>query len=114
MNRSRLSGRPALFALIIIGGSLWGLSAAHADCVLNCPAGDGVITVADPAITGDHSPDLNLDGHVTVADFGIFATYWLEAFACADYNCDGIVDVADFSRFAVHYSHIGTFGYCIP
>ncbi len=57
------------------------------------------------------SPDLNSDGHVTVADFGLFAAYFNVPglFTCADYNrsgetVDASVTVADFGLFAGYFN----------
>lgn len=48
-----------------------------------------------------NSPDLNGDGSVTVADFGLFAGFFNAVGACADYvESGGTVDVADFGTFA--------------
>lgn len=48
-----------------------------------------------------NSPDLNGDGHVTVADFGLFAGSFQGTDSCADYNeSGGGVTVADFGIFA--------------
>ncbi len=51
------------------------------------------------------SPDLSGDGHVTVADFGLFAGSFQGNNACADYNRDGgAVTVVDFGIFAGYYN----------
>ena len=51
------------------------------------------------------SPDCNGDCRVSLHDFAIFATYYLEAYACCDYDCDGLVTLTDFGTFASHYLH---------
>jgi hypothetical protein len=51
------------------------------------------------------SPDLNGDGHVTVADFGLFAGAFQGTDACADFNrSGGDVTVADFGIFAGYFN----------
>ena len=51
------------------------------------------------------SPDLNGDGHVTVADFGLFAGAFQGTDPCADFNrSGGDVTVADFGIFAGYFN----------
>ncbi len=54
-----------------------------------------------------NSPDLNGDGNVTVADFGIFASVFQGTYACADFDESGgspSVTVADFAIFASFFN----------
>jgi hypothetical protein len=51
------------------------------------------------------SPDCNADCKVSLHDFAIFASHYLEAHPCCDYDCDGSVTLADFGTFASHYMH---------
>ena len=54
-----------------------------------------------------NSPDLNGDGDVTVADFGIFASVFQGDYDCADYDESGgspNVTVADFAIFASFFN----------
>ena len=96
-----------LFPLAAVGIALLALvgPARAAECVLNCPAGDGGATNA--AGSAHKSPDLNGNATVDVADFSLFAASWLSGDFCADYDCSGTVDLADFSLFAGHWLHSG-------
>jgi hypothetical protein len=80
-------------------------------CWLNCPLGDGgLITLAGD---GNKSPDLNFDGAVTVADFGLFAVNFNGIDYCSDFNCDGAVNIGDFAIFGTHFNHgPGPVGVC--
>lgn len=64
----------------------------------------GVVLYPSPTIYVC-SPDCNGDCQVTLHDFAVFATHYLEAWACCDYDCDGLVTLADFGIFASHYQH---------
>jgi hypothetical protein len=66
--------------------------------------GRGVLLYPSPTINVC-SPDCNGDCRVSLHDFAVFATRYLEAYACCDYDCDGSVTLADFGTFASHYMH---------
>ena len=50
--------------------------------------------------------DFNLDGTVSLGDFGFFAPYYGLYHRWCDYNWDGTVSLADFGYFAPHYGHV--------
>jgi hypothetical protein len=88
----------------------------NAQCLLNCPAGDG--GTIGPGM-GNHSPDTNGDGSVDLIDFARFAAIYpsppMTYDPCLDFNCDGQIDLIDFTVFAVHWTHSGAAaGFCIP
>jgi hypothetical protein len=90
------------------GGEIRGqiVAAASDGCRLNCPAGDGGVVNLEGA--GNHSPDMNGDGQVTVADFALFAADFGGDAVCSDFDCNGGVTVADFALFASHFIHAGS------
>ena len=76
-----------------------------ADCSLIDLDVVAVGNIIEDLALGVCSPDLNGDGHVTVADFGIFATSYGGISVCADYNrSGGDVTVADFGAFAGYFN----------
>lgn len=78
-----------------------------AQCILDCPQGDGGVIV--PAGPETHrTPDLDFNGVVDIQDFAIFGTTYCGVYdPCSDYNCDGLVDLIDLLLFNRHFLHAG-------
>ena len=95
------------------GGEIRGqiVMAEPLGCRLNCPALDGGLI--NEAGLGNHSPDLDSSGDVSVTDFAIFATDFGQPGVCTDFDCTGMTDIVDFAIFAGHYLHgAGPAGVC--
>lgn len=52
-----------------------------------------------------NSYDMNEDGTVGLADFGMFSAIYGTNATEGDYNWDGTVGLADFGMFSAHYGH---------
>ena len=52
-----------------------------------------------------NSYDMNTDGTVGLADFGMFSAIYGTMDKSGDYNWDGTVGLADFGMFSAHYGH---------
>jgi hypothetical protein len=82
------------------------VGSAAAECVLDCPAGDGAVIVPGDPPGEHHTVDLNSDDIVDLVDFALFAQAYLSIFDSAtDYYCTGNLDLIDFVLFTRHWLH---------
>ena len=80
-----------------------------AQCVLDCPLGDGGVILPGELPGEHHTPDLDGDGMVSIMDFAAFGTTYPVAFDPAmDFYCSGSLDLIDFVLFTRHWLHTGT------
>jgi len=79
-------------------------------CLLNCPAGDGGVTVVGRG-PANHPVDLETRYTrfaVVLNDLAVLVAAINGPYnPCADFNCDGVVDQADLNLFIPHYGHVG-------
>lgn len=81
---------------------------ASAQCVLDCPAGDGGVILPGTLPGEHHTPDLDGDGLVSIVDFAHFAptVYMMIPFdPDMDFYCSGNIDLIDFVLFTRHWEH---------
>jgi hypothetical protein len=82
------------------------MALTHAECVLDCPAGDGGVIIPGDPPGVHHSVDLNDDDIVDLVDFAMFAEVYTSIYdASVDYYCTGNIDLIDFVLFTRHWLH---------